>query len=454
LTYANLLFASVILPISVIAIMFDRSAEYKNLILCITSLLFVIWGKAFAVAWVFLSVAVDFLLALAAEGSLKRSRQSAAVFMIVDFIFNAFLFLLLAHNSVFSADGAFHLRNALLPVGAAFYTLKNFSYVYDVYSGRIKAERNIFCLLTYSMSYPFLLAGPVVRYGDIEPQLRKRTVDASHLNAGITSFALGFAKTVIAVPVLTKLSDAGLNPDEPTVAGAWIGMIAFFGAAYFTFMGLSDMGVGIARMNGFDVQRNYSEITSKRMFGGLIESYNTSMVRFFKDICGSSEAAPLFTLLVAIIGTAFYAQHKFVFAFGAVLAVLLAAECVIGRGRIESVPGIIKLAVLFVISMPLFSCFAFDSFAQWKSWFGNLFGRGTLYTLSTSVKYIIINNCWVLLVAFISVTPLGRAVVGALEKYGDSSPKAYGRVRVLKTVLTAVLLAVSFILLAAQTANV
>jgi alginate O-acetyltransferase complex protein AlgI len=434
--------------------MFDRSAEYKNLILCVTSLLFVIWGKAFAVVWVFLSIIVDFILALAAEGSLKRNKQSAAVFMIVDFIFNAFLFLLLTHNSVFSSDSMFHLRNALLPVGAAFYTLKNFSYVYDVYSERIKAERNIFCLITYSLSYPFLLAGPIVRYGDIEPQIRKRSVDAEHLNSGLTSFALGFAKTVIVVPILSRLANAGLNPDEPTLAGAWIGMAAFFGTAYFTFMGLSDMGVGIARMNGFDVERNYGIITAKRMLGGLVESYNTSMVRLFGDIRGDGKAAPLLTLLAALIGTAFYAQHKFVFAFGAVIAVLLAAECVVGYDKIENIPGLFKLIAAFVLSMLLFSAFAFDSFSDWKFWFGTLFGKGTLYTLSKSVKYIIINNCWVLLIALISVTPVGRSINCALKKYGEGSPEAYGRVRVVKTVCTAILFALSFVLLAARTAGV
>ena len=261
--------------------MFDRSAEYKNLILCVTSLLFVIWGKAFAAAAIFLSVIVDFVLAIAAEGSLKRSKQSAAVFMVIDFLFNAGLFVWLTHNELFTSDSALHLRSALIPVGVGFYTLKNFSYVYDVYSGRIKAERNIFCLLTYGMSYPFLLAGPVVRYGDVEPQIRKRGTDLSKISSGLSSFALGFAKVTLAVPVLTKLANAGLDPKEPTLIGAWAGMIAFFGAAYFSFAGLSDMGAGCARMNGFDCEVNYRPITAKHMVGGLVNSYNTSMAGFF-----------------------------------------------------------------------------------------------------------------------------------------------------------------------------
>lgn len=449
MTYANLLFAAVILPLSVLISMFDRSSEYKNLILCVTSLVFVIWGRAFAAALLFFSVFADYFLAIAAEGSLKRSKQSAAVFVAVDFIFNASIFILLAHNSLFSSGSPLHLRNALIPVGAGFYTLKAFSYVYDVYSGRIKAERNIFCLLTYTMSYPFLLAGPVVRYGDIEPQIRNRTMDADGLSKGLTAFAIGLAKTVLVVPVLTKLYQAGLTAAEPTLAGAWIGMIAFFGASYFTFMGLSDMGSGIAAMYGFKVDKNYSAVTSKRMLGGLVKSYNTSMVRLFEDIRGSSV---IMTLLLAMVGAAFYARSRYIFVFALLIGILLAVEQTIGYERIEKLPSVLKLAVVFALSMLLFSGFAFENANEWRSWFTHLLGKGNLYTLSKSVKYIIINNCWLLAAALISVTPAKRAICAALEKTAEKSPKAYGGVRILKTLCTAGLLLSSLILLAANTA--
>jgi alginate O-acetyltransferase complex protein AlgI len=104
--------------------------------------------------------------------------------------------------------------------------------------------------------------------------------------------------------------------------------------------------------------------------------------------------------------------------------------------------------------MAVFSGFAFESFGEWKSWAGNLIGMGDKYILSTSVKYTVINNCWLLAIAFISVTPIGRLITAALERSGEKSDKAYGRVRVIKTVCTAALLIISFIVLAATTADV
>ncbi len=451
--YSDLLFVSVILPLSILAATFDRSTEYKNLILCVVSLLFLCWGKAALSALVFLSVIVDYLLAIAAENSLKRSKASAAVFAAVDLIWNGALFVLLARNNVFSAKSPLHLSDTLIITGAAFYTLKNFSYVYDVFSGRIKAERNIFCLLTYSMAYPFLIAGPAVRYGDIALQIKQREITAEKLDAGAKSFIIGLAKTVLTVPVLSKLSAAGLGVDQDSAAfftSSWIGIIAFFGCAYFTFMGLSDMGVGIAKMNGFDVNRNYLPLTSKHMLGGLVKSYNTSMVRLFEDIRGGSRFAPLLTVILACAGVMFYADSKKMLVIGLMIGILLAVEYVFGYERIEKITAVIKFPLLFIIAVILFSPFAFDNIGEWEQWLPGLFSPQNIFAVNSKVKYIIINNCWLLLISLISVTPVGRMISGGLDKYGSGSARRYTSAAAIRTLCTALLLAASLIMLAAK----
>ena len=450
MTYSNLIFAAVILPLSILALFFDRSTEYKNLILCIVSLLFLAWGRSFGVLLVVLSIAVDYVLAYAVQGSGVKTAKSA-VFMIVDLLWNAFLFVLLTKNEIFASDGIFHLRNALLPVGMAFYTLKNFSYVYDVFSGRIKAEKNIFCLFTYSVGYMFLLAGPLVRYGDIEPQIRHRELTTKKLSDGITRFAIGLAKAVMVVPVLERLYTSGLSADEPTFAGAWLGMIAFFGYAYFAFAGLSDMGTGIALMNGFDTDVNYRRISLGNMLGGLVESYNTSFVKFLSDVRSDYGFAEITTVLLALFAALFYADVKYLLVFGLIIGLILAIEYHIGCEKIKSLNPLLKLALTFVLSMLLFSPFAFESFSEWKVWLLQLVGKGNLYALSTSVKYTIINNCWLLALALISVSPLGSLIQSKLNQKAQESVKSMTAAKTLKTVCTAVILTASYILLAVST---
>lgn len=451
MSYSTLIFASVILPISVLVLFFDRSAEYKNLILCIVSVLFVSWGRSILAALIFLSVIVDYLIGLAAQRSADGGHKPVTgVLLLIDLLWNTGIFLLFTRGYLLTKDGALSLSLAMIPVGAAFYALKNFSYVFDVCSGRCKAEKNPFLLMTYSMAYPFLLAGPVVRFADIEPQLRERTMDTGLLSSGLTRFAVGLAKTVIVVPVLDKLYLTGLDPNEPTLAGAWIGMIAFFGAAYFSFMGLSDMGTGIARMNGFDVEVNYTRVSAKRMLGSLVKSYNTSMVRLAEDMREANPA--LLTILIAAAGAAFYSQDLHLIAAGVVLGILLTVEWAVGYERLERIPGIIKLAVTFALSMLLFSSFAFASISEWSAWLGRLVGRGDLYILSKALKKLLINNCFLLGIAFVSISPIGEWIATALDGEGDGSQRSYISVRTLKTVCTALLLIASFVLLAARTA--
>lgn len=449
MSYSTLIFASVILPISVLLLFFDRSAEYKNLILCIVSVLFVSWGRSLMAALVFLSVIFDFVIGIIMQRCVDGGKKGAAAGLLTaDLIWNTGVFLLFTRGYLFGG-GALRIGAALIPVGAAFYALKNFSYVYDVFSGRCAAEKNPFVLMTYSMAYPFLLAGPVVRYADIEPQLRKRAMDTSLLSSGLTRFSLGFAKTVLVVPVLTSLYKTGLDPNEPTLAGAWIGMTAFFGAEYFTFMGLSDMGTGIARMNGFDVDVNYTRITAKHMLGSLVKSYNTSMVRLFSDMRDKNPL--LLTIPLAMLGTAFYGADLRSAAVGAVVGAALTAEVLYGYERIERLSGIVKLAVTFAASMLIFSVFAFDGMDRWGAWLGQLFGRGNLYTLSVALKKLLVNNCFLLAAAFLSVTPIGGAVSAALDGRGKGAAGSYKAVRALGTICTALLLAASYIVLAART---
>ena len=446
MTYSTLIFASVILPISVLVLFFDHSAEYKNLILCIMSVIFISWGHSVLSALVLLSMLADYFLALGVGKLRESSKGAAAALVAADLAWNAAIFFLFARNGTIADGSRFKIAESLVPVGAAFYTLRNFTYVFDVFKGRCRAEKNPAVLFTYTSAYPFLLAGPVTRYADIEPQLRERHMDVHLLSEGLTRFAFGFAKTILAVPVLTKLYETGLSHDEPTLAGAWIGMICFFGSAYFTFMGLSDMGTGIARMNGFSVDVNYTPICTKHGISSLVRSANTSMIDLCADIRGEGAASKaLLNVPLALMATAFYYSEPRYLLVGLAAGVIMTVEALFGFGRLEKIPAFIRVIVTAALAMLVFSGLAFGSFGEWKSWLGQLAGRGDLYILSKPMKKLLVNNCWLLAVSFISVTP----IVPFLAKRAEaSSGGTYTRARALRTAWAALLLILSFVMLA------
>ena len=443
--YANLLFASVVLPLSALALFFDRSAEYKNLILCLTSVLFLLWGKPFAAVLILLSWLVDFFIALGIE----KFRQAKHLLLGADAAWNLLLLLVYTKPWVF---GSHRLSYAYIIAGMAFYTLKNFSYVYDVYSKKIKAEHNPFCLMTYSIAYPFLMAGPVVRYGDMEPQIRSRTLDSRLMSEGLCSFAAGFAKTVILLPVLEGLSDITIYAKELTRGGAWIGVIAFFVQAYVAFSGMADMGVGIAKINCFDVESNYRPISSERMMGSLVGSCNTSMINFFKDIRGEDKIkGAVLTVLLGGFAGLFYGGGRYMMLIGTIIGIWLAAEFCIGYDKIEKLPRWLRFVLTLAAALLILSALAFKQPEERAAWFNALLGRkNTPHGLGTGVASYIRHNAFVLAAALVYVSPLRTLIGKTAENISKKSTRGYAAVQRTRTVFLALAMIISYLLLAAS----
>ena len=444
LEYANLLFASVILPLSALALFFDRSAEYKNLILIVTSALFLLWGRPLLAGLVLLSWIVDFLLALGIE-KLPRSK---ALLLGADILWNGAVFMLYMKPWLTG-----HLiKEAFILPCIAFYTLKNFSYVFDVFSGRCRAERNPFCLMTYSVAYPFLLAGPVVRYGDIEPQIRKRSFDTSLFSDGLCSYAAGLGKTVIILPVLTGLTDITLRADELTRGGAWLGTAAFIASAYVGFSGAADMGAGIARINGFDVKDNYQPISCESMAGSLVKSCNTTMIELFDDIRSFSGRKAVSLVMTVILGGAaglFYGGGRIGVLMGALVGAWLAAEYLIGYEKIKAVPWVFRAVGALAVCLLIAAALAFKTPADCRAWFSALLGRGVSEGFGKGVGGYLMHNIFVIIAALVYISPLRTLAAAAAKKISEKNEKNYAAVQRLKTALLAAVMVISYLLLAA-----
>lgn len=451
MTYSSLIFASVILPISVLFLFFDRSSEYKNFCLCVTSFLFAVWGHHMLSGLIFLTLIADYFLALAVEGSKKNSNGRGIVFLVMDFLLNAAVIVFIGHNDLFPEESGLSIDKLLIPTGAAFYALKNFSYVYDVYTGRCKAEHSPFYFLTYGMSYPFMLAGPVVRYADIAPQLRERKLSAELLSRGIKGFAIGFVKTVVALPILQSIADAGLHAEGAAGLGSVVGMAAWLMAAWFGFTGMSDMGTGIACMNGFDVPLNYKRLNAKHMLGGTIKCYNTSMVQLAEDIRGDGSAAPVLTVVLAVCGAAFYSISPVYLIVGLAAGLVLAGEYLFAYDRIEEFPAPVKAVITLIVAFVLFSPLAFDSVGGWTGWLSGLakpMGEG-----GENAVALLKNNIVIVMICLISMSPVGGLIKRSADRLSERSRGHYAAVKVSEAVLTAAAFAVSFILLAGRIAE-
>lgn len=459
MVYSELIFLLVLFPITAIVTTFDRSTEYKNLILILSSVLFFSWGRPFAFCLIFLSVFADWLLGLAVSKN-NGSRALAGLFLLVDALMNTGIFLVFSHNYLFDKADRLSFDTAILPLGIAFYSLRGFSYVYDVFKGHISAEKNPLCLLTYMVSFHLMLVGPLVRYGEIEPQIRKREITTDKLNTGLNKIFLGLGKVVLLAGVFERIKLAGLNGAEITTLGCWLGMISFFGQYYFLFTGFSDMAKGLGLVGGFVYPENYRDIDPDGLFTGLVKSFNITVTEFFAELFGlDKEHSKGFTFIAAILcgGLLFlWYEAKLNFLIvGLAAGVLIALEKLVLAKPLSKLPAAVKYIYMALVSMVIFGGLYFESTYGYKKWLFALLGVNTKYTLSVSVKYAVLKNITLIFIATIIFLPfLKNAVIKLTDSIAAKGGKYYGFIRILKTVCTAFVFALSVITLVVEYSGV
>ena len=148
-------------------------------------------------------------------------------------------------------------QKVLLPVGISFYTFQSMSYTIDVYRGEVKPVRSVLDLLCYVTMFPQLVAGPIVRYIDVQDRVTLRHHLWSKFGNGVFLFAIGFAKKVLIADQVAPLAKAGFAATSPGLLESWTGVTAYAVQIYFDFSGYSDMAIGLGLMVGFDFMKNF-----------------------------------------------------------------------------------------------------------------------------------------------------------------------------------------------------
>ena len=246
--FSSLVFVWLFLPAVFLLYKIVPGIGAKNALLLLASLLFYGWGEPTYIILMLASVTINWLSGLAVNG-LKKGRGAAlAVSVAVNLgllgYFKYFDFLASAINAL-TGGGTIALRDIALPLGISFYTFQALSYVIDLYRGEIKAQKNWFTLALYVSFFPQLIAGPIVRYADVETALRSRTQTVDEITYGIRRFLYGLAKKVILANAFAAGADEifGLSVQDVSTPLAWMGALLYAMQIYYDFSGYSDMAI-------------------------------------------------------------------------------------------------------------------------------------------------------------------------------------------------------------------
>jgi alginate O-acetyltransferase complex protein AlgI len=270
----------------------------RNALLALLSLLFYASG-AHALVFMFLaSIGVNYAagLAIARWGERGERRRAAwamriavALNLAALFFWKYVVFVAGELDSLLGAAGLGGVGNPsiTLPLGISFFTFHGISYVVDVHRGVARPMRGVADYGQYMAFFPQLIAGPIIRYHEIDDQIRTpppRSQRLSDLAEGFPRFALGLTKKVVIADPLGPVADVAFTlPGDPTTGTAWIGALAYTVQIYFDFSAYTDMAIGMARMFGFRFPENFARPYSSVSMTDFWRRWHMTLSRWFRD---------------------------------------------------------------------------------------------------------------------------------------------------------------------------
>ncbi len=426
--FSSIPFLYYFLPL-VLAVYFLTPRAGKNAVLFLSSLLFYAWGEPRFCIFMLLSIAQGYVFGRLIEKHAQNKKRSklfltasvALSLALLAYCKYADFFL----SSVNAVTGlSFKLLHVALPIGISFYTFQILSYVVDVYRGEVPAQKSFLKLGTYIAMFPQLIAGPIVRYADIAPQLDSRQTTLEDVSSGACRFVIGLSKKVLLANVLYELITAFQQSRDLSVLYFWLYAVSFALQLYFDFSGYSDMAIGLGRIFGFRFQENFNYPYISGSITEFWRRWHISLGSWFRDyvyipLGGNrvSKAKWLRNILVVWMLTGLWhgASWNFVL-WGLGFAVLLVAEKLV-YGRLLQRTHVLKHVYTLLLVTLSFVLFNADSVSEAVLQLGAMFGAGGLPLVSTEGVYYLKSYAGTFLFAAIGATPL---VSNAISRFGKT----------------------------------
>ena len=388
----------------------------KNIVLLLASLIFYGWGEP---SYVFLmtgSIVLGYVFGILIEKFQKTIW--AKVFLLISVGISLGLLGYFKYSNFFiknfntALGTSIPLLKVVLPIGISFYTFQLVSYIIDVYWGKVRAQRNFISLATYITMFPQLIAGPIVRYSDVEKQLSERSITFSKISYGIRRFMLGLGKKILIANVLGEFCSMFRVSDEKSILFYWAYAIAISLHIYFDFSGYSDMAIGLGSMLGFHFIENFNYPFISKSITEFWRRWHMSLGTWFRDyvyipLGGSrcSKVINLRNIFIVWLLTGFWHGAEWTFVvWGLYFGILLMIEKTFLLEKLNHHKYIGHIYVFFLI---MFSFVIFDAptIADGLGSIAGLFGAGGIPISSKATVYYIKSYAVMFLIAGIGATP-------------------------------------------------
>lgn len=459
MVFSSTIFLCVYLPLVLLGY-YICPKKGRNLFLLIASLVFYAWGEPKYVFLMIFSILVNYIFGRLMDknrGRQKRMKLLLVLSVVIDLgllsVFKYTDFVITNINAIFGSS--FDLLNIALPIGISFYTFQAMSYTIDVYRNDVRVQKNLIDFGMYITMFPQLIAGPIVRYADVQDQLAERSVTTADFSEGVMRFVVGLGKKVLLANQMGAVwSDIYALGGDVSALMAWTGAIAYTFQIYFDFSGYSDMAIGLGRMFGFKFPENFRYPYQSVSITDFWRRWHITLSTWFKEylyipLGGNRRglARQALNLLIVWSLTGFWhgAGWNFVM-WGLYYFVILFIEKLFLLKALDKLPKFFRHVYALVLIIIGWVIFASDDVSVLLPYLGSMFGaNGAIGGMDV---YTLLTKAVLLIICCIASTELPKKLF--LSAAGAMNEKA---AFTLKSVLMIALLALSMILLIGDSYN-
>lgn len=459
MVFSSTIFLCVYLPLVLLGY-YICPKKGRNLFLLIASLVFYAWGEPKYVFLMIFSILVNYIFGRLMDKhreNKKRLKLMLVLSVVIDIgllsVFKYTDFIITNVNAIFGSS--FDLLNIALPIGISFYTFQAMSYTIDVYRDDVRVQKNLIDFGMYITMFPQLIAGPIVRYADVQDQLAERSVTTADFSEGVMRFVVGLGKKVLLANQMGAVwSDIYALGGDVSALMAWTGAIAYTFQIYFDFSGYSDMAIGLGRMFGFKFPENFRYPYQSVSITDFWRRWHITLSTWFKEylyipLGGNRRglARQALNLLIVWSLTGFWhgAGWNFVM-WGLYYFVILFIEKLFLLKALDKLPKFFRHVYALVLIIIGWVIFASDDVSVLLPYLGSMFGaNGAIGGMDV---YTLLTKAVLLIICCIASTELPKKLF--LSAAGAMNEKA---AFTLKSVLMIALLALSMILLIGDSYN-
>ncbi|MBQ9946749.1 MAG: MBOAT family protein [Oscillospiraceae bacterium] len=411
MVFSSLIFLFIFMPLVIITHYFVP-LKAKNIVVLISGIVFYAWGEPLYVFAMLLSTAIDYFAGIFIHKYDDKPKVRTAC-LLVSLVMNLGLlgtfkylgFIINSLNAWFGLD--IPNPDLPLPIGISFFTFQSMSYTIDLYRRNIKVQKNPVSFIGFVSLFPQLVAGPIVRYEDIQNEIDNRTITEKMLGDGISRFITGLGKKVLIANNIGLLwtTIKAMEYSELSAVTAWLGILAFTFQIYFDFSGYSDMAIGLGKMMGFNFPENFNYPYMSHSISEFWRRWHMTLGGWFKSYIyfplGGNRKGPartIFNLLVVWTVTGIWhgASWNFML-WGAYFGVLIVMERLFLGKVLEKIPAFFSWLYTFVLVV--FGWVMFDAvdttivdigamFGEVFTYIGAMFGANGVFIDNTAFSSI------------------------------------------------------------------